>query len=205
MSSLNSGTIAMSIKSGSPQSAFNSGTLTENVSSGVATFPNLVVHTAGSYTLTATPSGITGVTAVNSSAFTVSANTATAAISVSSGSSQSATVATAFASPLTALVQDTYNNPISGVSVTFAAPTSGASGTFASGGNCTSNPQTYECVATTNSSGIATSSTYTANTIAGSELHRHRDRLRRRHAGKLHRDERVEHRQQARLHYCAHG
>src|SRR5439155_3448274 len=55
----------------------------------------------------------------------------------------------------------------SGVSVTFSAPSSGASATFASGGNCTSNPQTYQCVATTNGSGVATSSTFTANAGQG--------------------------------------
>jgi hypothetical protein len=45
--------------------------------------------------------------------------------------------------------------------VTFAAPSSGASATFAATG-CTSNPEAYECVATTNTSGQATSSTFTA-------------------------------------------
>ena len=52
-----------------------------------------------------------------------------------------------------------------GVSVTFTAPTSGASGTFAacSGGN----PSANECVVTTNSNGLATASTFTANTTAG--------------------------------------
>ena len=50
--------------------------------------------------------------------------------------------------------------------MTFAAPASGASGTFATcaGGN----PQTYQCVATTNASGQATASTFTANTRSGS-------------------------------------
>jgi hypothetical protein len=86
--------------------------------------------------------------------------------SIVSGSGQSATVSTAFTSPLVAKVVDTFGNPVSGASVTFAGPSSGASETFASSG-CTSNPQTYSCVATTNSSGQATSSTFTANTVAG--------------------------------------
>jgi hypothetical protein len=68
------GSVVMSIKSGSPQSSFNSGsTTTVTLSSGVANFTNLVVTSTGTYTFTATPSGISGVsTAVSSSSFTVS-------------------------------------------------------------------------------------------------------------------------------------
>ena len=51
--------------------------------------------------------------------------------------------------------------------MTFGAPSSGASATFASGGNCTSNPQTYQCIASTNASGVATSSAFTANASQG--------------------------------------
>ena len=47
---------------------------------------------------------------------------------------------------------------MSGVTVTFTAPSSGASGTFAGGAN----------TATTNSSGVATSAVFTANSTAGS-------------------------------------
>jgi hypothetical protein len=73
-----SGSVVISIKSGSPQSSFTSGTTTVVLSSGVANFSNLVVITPGSYTFTGTPSGISGVTtAVNSAAFTVTAGTAT--------------------------------------------------------------------------------------------------------------------------------
>jgi hypothetical protein len=98
--------------------------------------------------------------------FTVSA-AAVANIAATSGAGQSANVGTAFTSPLAATVTDTYGNAKSGVSVTFSAPASGASATFASGGNCTSNPQTYQCVATTNGSGVATSSAFTANATQG--------------------------------------
>ena len=96
---------------------------------------------------------------------TISAAAATTIATVS-GTPQSAQVSTAFASPLVALVTDTFGNPVSGVSVTFTAPSTGASGTFAATG-CTSNPQTYSCVATTNASGDATSSTFTANGTTG--------------------------------------
>src|SRR3954452_1801543 len=92
---------------------------------------------------------------------------AVATITATSGGGQSATVSTAFTSPLAATVTDTYGNTKAGVSVTFSAPSSGASATFASGGNCTSNPQTYQCVASTNGSGVATSSAFTANASQG--------------------------------------
>lgn len=80
-------------------------------------------------------------------------------LSVQSGNSQIAQVGTAFASALSAKLTDQYGNPISGLSVSFTAPTAGAGGTFANG---TSND-----VETTNSSGVATSKTFTANTQPG--------------------------------------
>lgn len=88
-----------------------------------------------------------------------------ATVSVSSGSTQSTKINTAFSNALVALVKDAYNNPVPGTAVTFAGPSSGQSGTFAtcSGGN----PQVVSCVVTTNSSGLATSSTFTANGTAG--------------------------------------
>ena len=81
-----------------------------------------------------------------------------ASISANSGTPQSATVGTAFANPLLALVEDNNGNPVPGATVTFTAPSSGASGSFAGGAN----------TATTNSSGVATSAVFTANATAGS-------------------------------------
>jgi len=78
-------------------------------------------------------------------------------IVATSGGGQSATVGTAFAAPLVATVRDSGSNPVSGAAVSFAAPNSGASGTFAGGVN----------TATTNSSGVATSAVFTANSTAG--------------------------------------
>jgi len=79
------------------------------------------------------------------------------AITAYSGSGQSTTVHSAFGSPLAAKVTDGYGNPVPGVTVTFAVPSTGASASI-TGGN----------TAVTNASGIATSGTVTANTIAGS-------------------------------------
>jgi hypothetical protein len=111
--------------------------------------------TGGPYTVTANFSGNTGAAADFSLTNTVAP---IPVIAVSSGSGQSAPVSTAFAKPLVVLV--TSNGaPASGVSVTFTAPSSGASGKFSNGTNTETD--------TTNSSGVATSSTFTANATVG--------------------------------------
>ena len=79
-------------------------------------------------------------------------------IAATSGSGQSATVNTAFAAPLVATVT-TGGSPTSGATVTFTAPASGASGTFANG--------TTTDTETTNASGVATSTAFTATGTAG--------------------------------------
>lgn len=79
-------------------------------------------------------------------------------IAATSGSGQKAMVSAAFGTPLVAKV--TQNGmPASGVTVTFTAPASGASGNF---GNGTATEKD-----TTDSSGLATSSTFIANSQAG--------------------------------------
>jgi hypothetical protein len=137
------------------------------------TFANGVASASGSsngvMTLyTAETASVNVSDGTHTGALSVTVSTAAAGnITATSGGGQSATVGTAFTSPLAATVTDSYGNTKSGVSVTFGAPSSGASSTFASGGNCTSNPQTYQCVATTNAGGVATSSTFTANASQG--------------------------------------
>jgi hypothetical protein len=83
---------------------------------------------------------------------------APALIGATAGTPQSAQVNTAFATNLGATVTDSFGNPVSGATVTFNAPGSGASGTFAGGIN----------TATTNSQGVATAATFTANGTVGS-------------------------------------
>ena len=80
-------------------------------------------------------------------------------ITATGGTPQSAAVNTAFTTALQATVRDASSNPVSGVAVTFTAPASGASGKFGSSATAT---------ATTNSSGVATAPTVTANGTAGS-------------------------------------
>jgi hypothetical protein len=82
-----------------------------------------------------------------------------ASIVVSSGSGQSTALAQPFANSLQALVKDISGNVVPNITVTFTAPASGASGTFANG-QATS-------TATTNASGIATATTFSANTTTG--------------------------------------
>ncbi len=129
----NTGTVAMSIVSGGPQATFTSGTTTVNVVNGVATFTNLVVNKSGSYTLTATPASIAGVTnAVNSVAFTVSPAGENKLV-VTTQPAGSITAGGTVAVGVT--IEDTFGNTITtgntGSTDTLAVTLS--SGTFASG------------------------------------------------------------------------
>lgn len=71
----------------------------------------------------------------------------------------------AFLAPLSATVVDAFGNPVTTAvgSVTFSAPSSSSSGSFAA---CSSNPHTYQCVASLGG-GVATSSTFTSNGTVG--------------------------------------
>ncbi len=83
-------------------------------------------------------------------------------LTVAGGSSQSATVGTAFAAPLSVLVADDAGNPRVGASVAFTAPAAnaGATGTFpALAGSVT---------VTTDTNGVATAPAFTANNVEGS-------------------------------------
>jgi len=128
-------------------------TATTNAS-GVATAATFTANSAagGPYNVVASA---TGATSANFSLTNLAG--APASITPTAGTPQSATVNTAFATPLQATVRDAGNNPVSGVAVAFAAPGSGASGTFAGGVN----------TATTNASGVATAAAFTANSTPG--------------------------------------
>lgn len=84
----------------------------------------------------------------------------TLSLTATGGTAQSATVNTAFA-PLQATVRDSGSNPVAGVAVTFTAPGGGASALF--GGTATT-------TVSTNTSGVASSPTPTANGVPGSYL-----------------------------------
>ena len=124
-------------------------------SNGLATAPTLTANSSpGTFTVTAAAQGD------GSTSFSLTnlhGNPST--ITTVAGSGQSATINTPFSTALQALVKDAGNNPVPGVSVTFTAPASGASGTFP--GNVTST------AVMTNSSGVATAPTFTANSASG--------------------------------------
>jgi adhesin/invasin len=119
---------------------------------GVATAPAWTLGTAaGANSATATSGSLTG----SPLTFTATGTAGAAAkISISAGSGQSAVAGTALANSLKALVQDSHNNPVAGVSVTFAVTTGG--GSFAS-----ADP------AVSGADGIATSTAWTLGTVAG--------------------------------------
>ncbi len=153
-----SGSVVMSIASGSPQSGFNSGATTVALASGVASFTNLVVDTSGSYTFTATPSGISGVTAaVNSNAFTVSGSPTVASLAITTIPSE--TAGSGFT--VTATAKDAFGNAAhnSVDSVTLSIVSGSPQTTFSNNGSTT--------MTTTLSSGVATFSAVAFDT-AGS-------------------------------------
>ncbi len=139
---------------------FANGTATTTAttnSSGVATATAFTADgiAGGPYTVTATVAGVT--TPAN---YSLTNTTGTpASVTATAGTSQSATINTAFGTLLAATVKDSGGNLLSGVSVVFTAPGTGASGTFANG--------TATTTATTNSSGVATATAFTADGIAG--------------------------------------
>jgi hypothetical protein len=120
---------------------------------GTATAPAFTANTiAGGYNVAAvsgTLSNIIGLTNIAGPA---------SVIVLVSGNNQTTPVNTAFGTALSVEVTDQYSNPVSGMAVTFTPPASGAGGAFA-GASPT--------VVTSNSSGIATAPTLTANAIAG--------------------------------------
>lgn len=78
---------------------------------------------------------------------------------MTAGANQTATVGTAYGTAFAVKATDASGNPVSGVTITFAAPSSGARGTFANA--------TATTTAVTGSSGIATASAFTANSTPG--------------------------------------
>jgi hypothetical protein len=129
------------------------GTITQNTNNGGQAPVSIIANNiAGAYTVTAQAGSA-------STTFNLTNNAGLpTAIAITGGNNQSAQDGSAFGLPLGVQVTDTYNNPVSGVTVTFTAPSTGASLSFAGGVN----------TAVTNGSGVATAAVATANSIAGS-------------------------------------
>jgi CSLREA domain-containing protein len=83
-------------------------------------------------------------------------------IAATGGTPQSTTIANTFAIPFSATVSSSFGEPVANGIITFAAPVGGPTGTF-SGSVST-------MTAATNSSGVATATTFLANGTAGSYI-----------------------------------
>lgn len=127
---------------------------TVNAAGGQASFDlsGVTLTAPGSYTYTASIASAPAVTTATAME-TVSVGAA-AIVTATAGSGQSATIGTAFATPLTVKVTDAYGNVVSGASVSFTSPGSGASAVVTGS------------LATTDVSGVA-SVTVAANGSAG--------------------------------------
>lgn len=125
--------------------------------SGVAASPVFTANgVAGSDAVVASVSGTSSSVSFSLTNLAGPVSTITAV----SGTPQTAIADKKYTAPLSASVVDSLLNPVVGVVVTFTAPSTGQSVTFADSGNNIT-------TATTNSSGIATSTALTANGQAG--------------------------------------
>src|SRR5207247_1582077 len=123
----NSDQVTLSVASG-PGGFAGTSTLMVTVSGGIATFSNLILNTAGTYTLGA--SGTGGITGPSSASFTV---VAAAAHHLAFGVQPSNAVAGVVVSPaVTVRVLDQFNNLVTGDSsnVTVAIGTNPGGGTL---------------------------------------------------------------------------
>jgi hypothetical protein len=152
--------VALTLKTGS-------GTLGGTLTGTITTGTSQVTISGATYTkaeggvaLTASRTSGDTLTAGDSATFTVVPG-APASLTKTAGDGQSAQVGNSFATNLQVRVRDSQGNDVAdGTAVTFTAPASGASGTFAATGTRTTTVNT--------TSGLATASAFTANTVAGS-------------------------------------
>ena len=145
--------VTAAIASG-PAGATLGGTVTAtSSSSGAATFTNLAITgSSGTYTLQFTATSLASIT---SGGITLGAGAPTT-MSANSVTTQSATVGTAVGAPPSVRIVDASNNPVANVAVTF---------TVTAGGGTTSPPS--PATVNTNASGIATLTSWTLGTTAG--------------------------------------
>jgi titin len=153
-----SSTVTLTLSSGT--FANGSTTATTQTVNGVATFSNLVINTAGSYSLSASDGGLTGAT---SGSFTVSPAPASRVVLLTSPTTGTAGVALSPA--VTVAVEDQFNNVVTSDSSTVTLTLS--SGTFANG-STTATAQAVNGVATFSNVVINAAGTYTLAVSDGS-------------------------------------
>jgi hypothetical protein len=146
-------TVTFSAPTSGASAALSSQTATTN-STGVASVTAIANSLVGSYSVTASAAAATGSSNTVTATFSLANVGVPASITATGGTPQSATLGTAFASPLQVTVRDINNNPLNGMTVSFTTPASGASASLSS------------VTALTNASGIASVSA-TANGTAG--------------------------------------
>ncbi len=122
-------TVTFSAPGSGASATFASGVAANTDASGYAQIDAIANSVAGNYIITAS---VAGATATASFALTNTAGPASLVLP-SSGTPQSAVVTLPFALPLTVEVTDSYNNPKSGITVSFSAPSTGASATLSPG------------------------------------------------------------------------
>jgi uncharacterized repeat protein (TIGR01451 family) len=113
---------------------------------------------SGTFTNTALAGADEGDTLPDDNIAVTSFATGAPVLTIQSGAGQAAKINTPFAAPIKAALKDNAGTPLVGIQVTFTAPASGASALFAGAAAET---------VTTNSSGVATSSTPVANNNLG--------------------------------------
>jgi sugar lactone lactonase YvrE len=135
---------------------------TATASGGIATY-NLgsnVLTAAGAYSYTVTVAANALIKAATASEAIIAG--AAASVTATAGSGQSAATNVAFGAPLQVGVKDSYGNPVSGVTVTFAAPAAGAGAALSSNSVKTGGTGAADVTATAN----GTAGTYTVTAAA---------------------------------------
>src|SRR5450631_57888 len=122
-------TVTFTAPSSGASATFPNGASAVTDAQGIATVNVSANGTAGAYQVTATTAGIPGLFSLTNTA----GSPTPTSITVTAGTPQSTAANTAFGTNLMVIVKDGSNNPVSGVTVTFASPTSGPSATLAPG------------------------------------------------------------------------
>jgi hypothetical protein len=117
---------------------------------------NMTLKTSGGRTVSAAD---TGNASIGGNAAVSVAPAAPSAVTTTAGTPQQARTGTAFATPLSAAVQDAYGNPVPGVTVNFSAPATSPTGTFANG--------TSTVAVQTDANGVARAPAFTAGVAGG--------------------------------------